>query len=130
MVEAVTRAARAGFTLIEVIVGLALLAIATLVGLAAVQQAQLSVERLDARHRALIEIEAALEAARVGTLPLAPGVVGPSLDVTAGRERGLLVFLKVEPSGTPNLYRVAATARWSLRGRPQESTVLSMVYRP
>jgi prepilin-type N-terminal cleavage/methylation domain-containing protein len=130
MVEGVNRAGRSGFTLIEVIVGLALLAVATLLGLAAIQQAQLSVERLDARHRALAEIEAALEAARTGTLPLASGVVGPSLDATAGRERGLLVFLEVEPSGTPDLYRVAATARWSLRGRPQESTVLTMVYRP
>jgi len=130
MVEGVNRAGRSGFTLIEVIVGLALLAVATLVGLAAIQQAQLSVERLDARHRALCEIEAALEAARAGTLPLASRVVGPSLNATTGRERGLLVFLEVAPSGTPNLYRVAATARWSLRGRPQQSTVLTMVYRP
>lgn len=121
---------RAGFTLIEVIVGLSLLAVATLLGLAAISQAQLSVERLDARHLALREMEAALEAVRTGSLPLASGVVGPSLEATTGRERGLLVFLEVEPSGTPNLYRVAATARWSLRGRPQQSTVLSMVYRP
>lgn len=121
---------RAGFTLIEVIVGLSLLAVATLLGLAAISQAQLSVERLDARHRALREMEAALEAVRTGSLPLASGAVGPSLEATTGRERGLLVFLEVEPSGTPNLYRVAATARWSLRGRPQQSTVLSMVYRP
>ncbi len=130
MVEGVGRTGRSGFTLIEVIVGLALLAVATLVGLAAIQQAQLSIERLDARHRALAEMEAALEAARAGTLPLASGLVGPSLDATTGREHGLLVFLKVEPSGTPGLYRVAATARWALRGRPQQSTVLTMVYRP
>ncbi|HEV7670484.1 MAG TPA: type II secretion system protein [Thermoanaerobaculia bacterium] len=130
MVEGLKRAGRSGFTLIEAIVGLALLAVATLVGLAAISQAQLSIERVDARHRALAEIEAALEAVRTGSLPLVSDVVGPSLDSTVGRERDLIVLLKVEPSGTPGLYQVAATARWSLRGKPQESTVQTLVYRP
>lgn len=121
---------RSGFTLIEVVVGLSLLAVATLVGLAAISQAQLAIERLDARHRALREMEAALEAVRTGALPLASGEVGPGLDATIGRERNLIVRLRVEPSDTLGLYRVAATARWSLRGRPQESAVLTMVYRP
>ncbi len=132
MVEGVRRAGRrrSGFTLIEVVVGLALLAVATLIGLAAITQAQLSIERLEARHRALREIEAALEAIRSGALPLTSGEVGPGLDATTGRERHLIVYLKVEPADMPGLYQVAGTARWSLRGRPQESTVLSMVYRP
>ncbi len=121
---------RSGFTLVEVIVGLALLGVATLLGLAAIAQSQLAIERLEARHRALAEIEAALESVRLGTLPLGSGVVGPVLDTTPGRERGLLVFLDVEESGTPALFRVAATARWSLRGRPQTSRVETLVFRP
>ena len=116
--------------MIEVVVGLALLAVATLVGLAAITHAQLAIERLDARHRALREIEAALEAVRSGALPLASGEVGPGLNATTGRERHLIVFLNVEPGGLPGLYEVAGTARWSLRGRPQASTVLTRVYRP
>lgn len=124
------RGARSGFTLIEVIVGLALLGIATLLGLAAITQSQLAIERLEARHRALAEIEGALEAVRSGALPLGSGVVGPALDTTPGRERGLLVFLDVELSETPNLFRVAASARWSLRGRPQTSRVDTLVFRP
>lgn len=132
MAERVSRAGRrrSGFTLIEVVVGLALLAVATLVGLAAITQTQLATERLEARQRALREIEAALEAVRTGALPLSSGVVGPSLETTPGRERNLIVRLKVEPGSLPGLYQVAGTARWSLRGRPWSSTVLTRVYRP
>ncbi len=125
-----SRRARSGFTLIEVIVGLALLGIATLLGLAAIAQSQLAIERLEARHRALAEIEAALESVRSGALPLGSGVVGPVLDPTPGRERGLLVHLEVEESATLSLFRVAAIARWSLRGRPQVSRVETLVFRP
>ncbi len=126
----VKRRRRAGFTLIEVVVGLALLGIATLVGLLALEQSQLAVERLEARHRALGEIEATLEAVRSGGIPLASGPVVPSLETTPGRERGLLVFLDVQPTGTADLYQVAATARWLLRGRPETHRVETMVYRP
>lgn len=132
MVEGVRPAGRrrSGFTLIEVVVGLALLAVATLVGLAAITHAQLAIERLEVRHRALREIEAALEAVRAGVLPLVSAEVGPSLESTIGIEKHFVVYLKVEPYDLPGLYQVAGTARWSLRGRPQSSTVLTRVYRP
>lgn len=132
MVEGLSRAGRrrSGFTLIEVVVGLALLAVATLVGLAAIARAQLAIERLEARQRALREIEGVLEAVRTGALPLASAEYEPSLDATVGRERDLIVSLEVEPDVLPGLYRVAGSARWSLRGRPQTSTVLTRIYRP
>ena len=132
MVEGLSRSGRrrSGFTLIEVVVGLALLAVATLVGLAAIARAQLAIERLEARQRALREIEGVLEAVRTGALPLASAEYEPSLDATVGRERDLIVSLEVEPDGLPGLYRVAGSARWSLRGRPQTSTVLTRIYRP
>ena len=119
-----------GFTLVEVVVGLALLCVASLLGLAAVQQATLAIERIEAQHRALVEIEAALEAVRAGALPLASGAVGPSLEGVSGPARGLVVRLDVDPGDRPHLFHVVASARYAVRGHPQESAIETLVYQP
>ncbi|HEY4563959.1 MAG TPA: type II secretion system protein, partial [Thermoanaerobaculia bacterium] len=59
-----------GFTLLEAVVGLAILGVALLLGMALVIQLPRDVRRLDAERQAMRAMEATLEAMRAGALPV------------------------------------------------------------
>lgn len=123
-----------GFTLVEVVVGLAVLAITSLLGLLALQQSQLAIERLDARRAVWVELEGVIEALRAGQLPLTSGEVLESARVVPISSPSAIsdfsVRLDAEATMRPNLYRVVASATWTLRGAEFEERLETLVFRP
>ncbi len=123
-----------GFTLVEVVVGLTVLAIASLLGLLALQQSRLAFERLDARRAVLVELEGVFEALRAGQLPLRSGEIAETARVfpvsPISAVSDLAVRLDAEATVRPKLYRVVASATWTLRGAEFHEQLESMVFRP
>ena len=120
-----------GFTLVEALVGLAILGIALLMSLSVLWAVVRGLERLRAERRATREIEAVLESVRAGAMPLETGQAGPLLpELPEPAAEDLLVWMEVEPAAAADLWVVAVTARYAVRGRPRERTVETMVWRP
>ena len=112
-----------GFSLIEVLVALALAGVVLLVaGGFFWQQVRIS-ERLAASRRADAELENAYEELRAGALPFASG----SLYET---EDGIALEALIEPSGTPDLERLTILARYRVRGEKHERRIEALAYAP
>jgi prepilin-type N-terminal cleavage/methylation domain-containing protein len=130
----VSGTSRRGFTLVEVVVGLAVLAIASLLGLLALQQSRLASERLDARRAALVELEGVIEALRAGQLPLTSGEMVTSALVVAHPTNPAIsefsVRLDAEATMRPKLYRIVVSASWNLRGAAFHERLETLVFRP
>jgi prepilin-type N-terminal cleavage/methylation domain-containing protein len=121
-----------GFTLIESLVALAVLAVALLLGMGLVLQLPGVVRRVDAHRQALRTMEAALEALRAGELPLASGrlVSSTSPASSAGSSTaGLAVWIEVQPVSPPGLHEVLVRARYPAAGKIVERQVATLVYR-
>lgn len=120
--------------MVEVVVGLTVLAIASLLGLLALQQSRLAFERLDARRAALVELEGVLEALRAGQLPLRSGEIAEAARVfpvsPISAVSDLAVRLDAEGTARPKLFRVVASATWTLRGAEFHEQLETMVFRP
>lgn len=119
----------AGLTLIECVAAVALLGIAlTMAGGLLTAQPRV-VTRLAGEQAALRVLEATLESARAGAVPLASGPVA----LPPGREgdpADLSVSLEVEPGELPGLHRVAAEARFTVRGQSVVRRIETMMWRP
>ena len=77
-----------GFTLVEVLVALALLAVVLLTSLALLAQEPRIDRRLQARQEAARAVEGVLEAIRAGVVPLRTGPLTPSHTVIPGASGG------------------------------------------
>jgi prepilin-type N-terminal cleavage/methylation domain-containing protein len=120
-----------GFSLVETIVALALLAVILLSGLTLLTLQPRLQDRARAGEEALRAIEAALETLRAQELPLEggqllPGIAYPVIDP----DRDLRVTLEVEPLETPDLFELRLVATYLTWGRPASRTVTTQAWRP
>ena len=106
-----------GFTLVEALVALALLAVVLLTSLALLAQEPRIDRRLRARQEAARAVEAVLEGIRAGAVPLRSGPLAPSLAPAPGASGGpLLILLDVAPAGPAGLYDVRVSVHYSVLG--------------
>lgn len=119
-----------GFSLIESLVALALLAVALLLGMGLMLQQPGVVRRVDAHREALRTLEATLEALRAGQLPLASSRLASPAVSAGSSPSGLTVWIEVTPVSPPGLHEVVVRARYPAAGRIVERQVETMVFRP
>lgn len=120
--------AQGGFTLIEALLAATLLTLTLLLGMALILQQRRIVRRLDAQRAALHEIEATLDALRVGSLPL----MAQRLDLhNPGDPAGLTLWLTVDPAGyPPGLWLISLRAVWTVQGEMKSDRIDTMIWRP
>lgn len=119
------RAPAAGFSLIEVLVALAICALLLLSSLALWALEANARRRLAAHAAAERALELAYEELRGGLLPLEAG----PLPIALAAESGALA-LTVEPTDTEDLYRVRLVATYRATGRPFRRTLEALLWRP
>ncbi len=137
MTRGCRREAGSGFSIVEALFALAIVALALLLGLGLLAQQRRILERLDARRAAGRVIEETLEALRSGAVPL-PAARGashvplpPEEPGSLGAATGLDVLVRVALAEPPaDLYHVWVTARYEVAGRPVVRTVETEIWRP
>jgi len=120
-----------GFSLVETVVALALLAVILLSGLTLLTLQPRLQDRARAGQEALRAIEAALETLRAQELSLEsgqllPGIAYPVVDPN----RELRVTLEVEALEAPDLFELRLVATYLTWGRPASRTVTTQAWRP
>ena len=113
-----------GFVLAETLIGLGLLMLCLLGGLAVHLQQRRVLDRLAGQGAALRALEATFEALRAGALPLASG---PVAGFGSG---GIAVVLDVQPSDVPALFAVRAEARYTAAGEEHAQALASLFWSP
>lgn len=121
-----------GFSLVEALVALAVLALVLLLGLGVVWQQKSVILRLEAREEADRALSEALETLRSGAEPPASGVVPvASAPAGAGAAEGLTVVVRVSPAEPPpGLYRAQVVASYRVAGRHVTRTLETQMWRP
>ncbi len=129
-----------GFSLVEALFALAIVALALLLGLGLLAQQRHVLERLDARREADRRIEEALEALRSGAVPLPPAETAVTLPAPPGEPppgaavgvgAGLEILVRVALAEPPaDLYHVWVVARYEVAGRPTVRSVETEIWRP
>ncbi len=126
-----------GFSTLEALFALAIVALALLLGLGLLAQQRHVLARLDARRAADRRIEETLEGLRSGAIPLpaprtAEHVPPPPEDPgTSGSLSDLEVLVRVALAEPPaDLYHVWVVARYEVAGRPTVRTVETEIWRP
>ncbi len=123
-----------GFSLIETVIGLALLAAILLATAGLVATVPRELQRVAARREATRALEATLESLRAGLLPPTSGIVEPTLFRWTQPRRpaaeGLRLWLSTEPTTPAGLYRVTLRARYTVHHQPQERSIETLTWRP
>lgn len=132
-----------GFSLVEVLVALAVLGLILLLGLGLVWQQRRVHLRLEARAAADRALEEALETLRSGAVPLVAGPVAlpgdsggaggpePGAGGDPGAPGNLRVLVRVVPAEPPaDLYEAVLTARYTVAGEAEARTVRTLFWRP
>ena len=118
-----------GFSLVEALVALAILALALLLGLGLIFQQKRTILRLEARAEADAALGEALERLRAGSLPPVSGPV--PVTVPAGAAEGLVVMVLITPAEPPaDLYRGRLLVRYTVAGDSETRAVETMLWRP
>ena len=116
--------AERGFSLLEVLVALALVSAILLFAAGFYWQSTRIDERLDAHRRAEAALTGAYELLRAGALPLADGLIA---DPTG---TGQEVTATVSAAHTPGLARLELVARYEIQGTSFRRTLEALVYAP
>lgn len=127
--------AASGFSLVEALVALAILALALLLGLGLLWQQRRLLARLEARDAAEQALVEALETLRSGSVPLVSGpvaVTGPAgLGAGGGPPGDVSVVVHVAPAEPPaGLYRGQVVARCTVAGETVTRTTETEFWRP
>ncbi len=125
------RRGAAGFSLIETLVALAVLAVVLLTGVGLLTHHHRALVRLAAGREATAAAGAVLEGIHAGAVPLIPGE-GPAVPppVAAVRARGLRLAVETRETGEPGLWEVEVRATYLAGGTPGLRSVKTLVWRP
>lgn len=122
---------RSGFTLVEALVALLILALALLLGYGFMMRQPRALERLAAGDEALRILEASLESLRSGVVELESGMLQPVIAFPPPtRARDLLVDLEVEPTEIPGLVTVTLEARYRVGQTIHVRRLQSLIWSP
>lgn len=126
------RRGAAGFSLIETLVALAVVASVLLAGVAAVTNHRRALVRLAAGREATAAVGAALEGIRAGAVPLTPDAGPAALPApfAAVRAEGLRLWVETWETGQPGLWEVEVRAIYLAAGSPRRRSVTTLVWRP
>ena len=122
----------AGFSLIETLVALAMLALVLLAGVAALTNHRRALVRVAAGREATAAVGAVLEGIRAGAVALDPDA-GPAVlppPVAGVRAQGLRLSVETRETGAPGLWEVEVRAVYLAAGAPGRRSVETMVWRP
>ena len=120
-----------GFTLLETLIALLVLALAMFLGYGFIMRQPQVTQRLDAGEEALRALESSLETLRAGAIPLESGMLLPVIAYPpVATADDLLVDLQVDPTETPGLYVVSLEARYRVGRAIHRKQVRSMVWSP
>ena len=120
-----------GFTLIEALVALVVVATAALLGYGFMMRQPRAMERLDAGDEALRAIEASLETLRAGAIDLESGFLEPGIAYPIPvRAKELMVDLDVTTTDTPGLYAVSLEARYRVGPSIHRRQVQTLIWSP
>ena len=132
--ESSSHGASAGFTLIESLIGLTLLAAILLTTISLLISVPRAMHRVAARREASRALGATLESLRDGNLPATDGLVEPSTytwtQPSQPTAKGLRLFLHTEAISPPGLFRVTVMARYSTHHMQSEQSVETLAWRP
>lgn len=126
------RCGAAGFTLIETLVALAVLALVLLAGVALLANHRRALVRLAAEREATAAVGAVLEGIRAGAVPLTPdeGPVALAPPFAGVRARGLRLWVETREAGEPGLWEVEVRAGYLAAGAPRRRSMKTLVWRP
>jgi prepilin-type N-terminal cleavage/methylation domain-containing protein len=120
-----------GFTLVETLVALTILAIALFLGMALLLQQPRVLHRLDAERQALRAIESTVESLRAGLLPLEDAEYDGFNTAVGGTASGdLTLAVTVESTTTVALYKVHVAAHYLEAGHSHTREIDTLIWRP
>jgi prepilin-type N-terminal cleavage/methylation domain-containing protein len=121
-----------GFTLVEMLVALAIVSVALVTGIALVLQQPRVVKRIDAERQAVRAMDWTLESMRAGLVPLQSvdldGFVNST--VVGAPAPDLKVSVHVLPGTAPGLYDVSLVARYTVFGQVRQRRLRTLFWRP
>ena len=118
---------RCGFSLIETLVALAIVALTMTIGMSLLAQQTGITRRVQAHHEALRIVESTLESVRAGAVPLSSGRV--ELPVETVHSDAMTVWLEVLPRAEPaGLHEVTIEARYVVKRRTLRRSVRTLVW--
>ena len=118
---------RRGFSLIEALIALAIVALTMTVGMALLAQESDIARRQRAHQEAIQIVESTLEAVRGGLIPLASGRI--QLPVASTETDAMVLWLEVSPrESPPDLAEVLVEARYVVGSQTLRREVRTMVW--
>ncbi len=120
-----------GFSLLEVLVALAILGVAILLAMGLVLQNPRIVRRADAERQAFRAMESSLEAVRAGVIPLQTSTLdGFVTAVGTPAPRDLSIEMQVAPTELPGLFDVSLAASYRVERQTHVKRLRTMVWSP
>lgn len=119
-----------GFSLVEALVGLALLSLVLTAALAVTYRLPRDLERLEARRQANRAAESALETVRARAMPLVPGRQEWPATAPAPPERRLRTWVEITPADTPSLFHVAVEVEYQVLGEARSTSLETLAWQP
>ncbi len=126
------RCGGAGFSLIETLVALAVVALVLLTGIAVLTNHRRALVRLTAEREATAAVGAVLEGIRAGAVLLTPeaGPAALAPPFAGVHARGLRLWVETREAGEPGLWEDEVRASYLAAGSPRRRNVKTLVWRP